>query len=147
MLAFKNELCRPVRRRGVAAVACVRNRSGFAAFTLIELLVVIAIIAILAAMLLPALSKAKLKAQGIACINNTKQLSLGYIMFQNDNEDQLMPCASWIVGSPGLDFNVSPANIDTDQLIGSLALIAPYVKTPGVFKCPGDKMPANAGSS
>src|SRR5262245_27383463 len=74
-------------------------------FTFLDLLVVIAIIAILAGLLLPALTKAKIKAQALACMNNTKQLTLGWVMYQGDYADMLAPNPGWVNGA--MDWNAT----------------------------------------
>jgi prepilin-type N-terminal cleavage/methylation domain-containing protein/prepilin-type processing-associated H-X9-DG protein len=128
-------------------------------FTLIELLVVIAIIAILAAMLLPALTRAKKKAQGIYCMNNTKQMALAWLMYKDDNADRLVYNNANMTGGAGatawvggwLSFaNDNTDNTNVDLLINhdrypSAAFLGPYAKSPTAFRCPADKSQALEG--
>ena len=127
--------------------------SKYSGFTLIELLVVIAIIAILAALLLPALSRAKLKAQGIYCMNNHRSLMLAWRMYVDDNQDRL-PYASenrfaptptvgaWVTGF--LDFNSgNRSNWDPDQDITKSPLWQYCGKNLQIWRCPSDKSTVN----
>lgn len=116
------------------------------AFTLIELLVVIAIIAILAAMLLPALAKAKCRSQGIGCMNNTKQLTLAWRMYAEDNRD-ILPFAYatdppvapyvWVPGNLDDANPSSPDNWNLDTTIRK-SILWPYCNSVGVWHCPAD---------
>lgn len=137
------------------------NKTNHPGFTLIELLVVIAIIAILAGMLLPALAKSKTKAQGIMCMNNSKQLMLAWQMYALDNEERIVMSfhggdaqggaaannprnAPWVVG--WLDWGTSADNTNVNFLINErYSKLAKYFSNSrNIFKCPADRYVSQA---
>ena len=128
-----------------------RIRAG--GFTLVELLVVIAIIAILAGILLPALSKARARAEGIACLNNTRQLLLAWQLYA-DEHDGLLPYNLGMNGSPASRTNINwvnnvmtwgatPGTLDSDNTNTATitsASLGPYIgSVTSIFSCPSDR--------
>lgn len=149
------EPAHPVDRRESGGVCRQTGLVGNRSFTLIELLVLIAIIAVLAGLLLPALSRARVRARTTQCLNNMRQLQLAWHMYANDNGD-IMPISassgdldpslpSWVLGTMCYENQRYWASrfsdaTNTRMLVpGGPGSLGPYAVTPAIYKCPADE--------
>ncbi|HEX3627357.1 MAG TPA: prepilin-type N-terminal cleavage/methylation domain-containing protein [Verrucomicrobiae bacterium] len=131
-----------------------RDSARFDGFTLIELLVVIAIIAILAAMLMPVLHSAQERAKTVQCLNNKKQMAMGWVMYSGDNNDWIMPNAdesastsnAWVVGTLKWAANTTD---NTNIYFLQNSILGNYytTKAVGLYKCPDDILKCNEGGA
>lgn len=134
-------------RAGTTVPVSANLRRKGDGFTLIELLVVIAIIAILAAILLPVLNRAKMKAQGIQCMSNGRQLGTAWLMYATDNHENLAinfrsyGQGGWVNGVMNF-IGHYPDNTNIQLLTttptATPPLLGPYIKNPEVYHCPAD---------
>lgn len=113
-------------------------------FTLVEMLTVIAVLGLLMAILLPVLAKARDKADQASCVNNSRQLVLGWTLYAQDHLDRLVPnvdglmggFTNWVAGHMANKLDAKDARLLVDS---SRSLLAPYLQQPRVFKCPADE--------
>jgi prepilin-type N-terminal cleavage/methylation domain-containing protein/prepilin-type processing-associated H-X9-DG protein len=142
-----------------AGHASSRYSSCPAAFTLIELLVVIAIIAILAGLILPALGKAKSRAEALTCLNNTRQLSIAWQIYADEHNGRLAynlggndargiapsTNVNWVNNI--MDWSAGPNSDNTNVATITQSALAPYTRSAAVYKCPSDRVLSAAQKS